>query len=62
MAVMETIKPEVKRRVISDFYHKNLIKRKALYLKAFLFKIGYWGTILHQVMARVGAGDSTVHR
>ena len=35
MAVMETIKPEVKRRIISDFYHKNLIKRKALYLKAF---------------------------
>jgi len=28
MAVMET-KPEVKFCVISDFYHKNLIKRKA---------------------------------
>ena len=36
MAVMETIKPEVTRRIISDFYHKNLIKKKALYLKAFL--------------------------
>ena len=35
MAVMETIKPEVTRRIISDFYHKNLIKKKALYLKAF---------------------------
>ena len=35
MAVMETIKPEVKRRVISDFYRKNLIKTKAFYLKAF---------------------------
>ena len=35
MAVMETIKPEVTRHIISDFYHKNLIKKKALYLKAF---------------------------
>ena len=35
MAVMETIKPEVKCRIISDFYLKNLIKKKALYLKAF---------------------------
>ena len=35
MAVMETLKPEVKRRVISDFTHKNLMKRKALNLKAF---------------------------
>ena len=35
MAVMKTIKQEVKCSVISDFYQKNLIKRKALDLKAF---------------------------
>ena len=35
MAIMETIKPEVKRRIISDFYRKNLIKKKVFYLKAF---------------------------
>ena len=35
MAVMETIKLEVLRRVISDFYCKNMIKRKAIHLEAF---------------------------
>ena len=35
IAVMETIKPEVKGYVISDSYHKNLIKMKALHFKAF---------------------------
>ena len=35
MAVMETIKPEVMRRVISDFYPKKLIKSKAIHLEAF---------------------------
>ena len=56
MAITETIKLEVKCRIISDFYCKNLIKKKALYLKAFFKDCflahditpsdgegGYWG-------------------
>ena len=49
---METIKPEVKRRVISDFYHKNLIKKKALYLKAFF---EYW-LLAHNITPSDGEG------
>ena len=35
MAVMETIKPEVMHRIISEFFRKNLFKRKAIHLEAF---------------------------
>ena len=53
MAAMETIKPEVKSRFISDFYQEYLTKEK----------MGYLCTVICQVMVGVDArGNKKLHK
>ena len=54
---MESIKPEVRRRVIADFYRRNITKGKSYTVMHFK-KMDYAKSQIYEVMKRVDAGES----